>query len=213
MRPRRGLVGGRYSPFAYVEDADLWRPYEPTDPEAPAALLRALRAAGVEHEVRAHEPARHARHLAAIWGVPLPEAGRATLFYAPGARDAGDAPPHPAPPPSGPLPVPVLVLVPADRKIGAPRLRAFLGAAELRVLRADRGVGRVGWRGLPGEPGVLPAVPGLFRARLLVDSLVFERPRQVLALEPGRSLAVAPADYVRVTGAVTADVAGRTLLR
>jgi hypothetical protein len=200
-----------------VEVADLWRAYEPIDPEAPAALLRAVRAAGVEHEVRTHEPARHARHLAAIWGVPLPEAGRATLFYAPGARHAGGAAPPPGPPPGPPpdgaLAVPVLVLVPADRKIGAPRLRDFLGAAELRVLRADRGVGRVGWRGLPGEPGALPAVPGLFRARLLVDPLVFERPRLVLTLEPGRSLAIAPADYVRLTGGVTADVAGRTLLR
>ena len=194
-----------------MTDAERWLPYAALDLAAPAALLRAVRAAGVAHEVRTHEPARHARHLAALWGVPLPEAGRATLFFAaPGAPDdAGGAPGEGG---TAPPRRPVLVLVPADRKIGAPRLRRRLAADELRVLRADRGVGRLGWAGLPGAPGALPAVPGLFFARALLDDLLFERPRVVLTLEPGRSLALSPGDYQRAAGAERVDVAGHTRL-
>jgi prolyl-tRNA editing enzyme YbaK/EbsC (Cys-tRNA(Pro) deacylase) len=180
-----------------VTDADRWLPFAPVDLAAPAALLRAVRDAGVAHEVRTHQPARHARHLAELWGLPLPEAGRATLFFAATA---------------GASQRPLLVLVPADRKIGAPRLRQRLGADELRVLRADRSVGRVGWAGLPGAPGALPAVPGLFYARGLIDEAVFERPRVVLTLEPGCSLALAPRDYQRLAGAERGDVSGRTRL-
>ena len=139
-------------------DAARWRVYQPVDPAAPAALRRRLTDAGEPYELRAHEPARHARHLAALWSLPLDEAIRATLFYA----SPQAAPPGPGSAPAD-VPAPVLVLVPADRKIAAPRLRELLGAAELRVLRADRGVGRVGWRGLPGAPGALPAVPGPLR--------------------------------------------------
>ena len=117
-------------------------------PSALADFLGALADAGIPHEVRAHEPARHARHLASIWGVPLHQAARATLFYA-----DGDA---------------VLAVVPADRKVAAPRLRTLLGVADLRVLRGDRGVGRAGWINLDGEPGALPAVPALYGARALV---------------------------------------------
>jgi hypothetical protein len=106
----------------------------------------------------------------------------------------------------------VLVLVPADRKIAAPRLRELLGAAELRVLRADRGIGRVGWRGLPGAPGALPAVPGLFGARLLVDALVLRQRRVVLALEPGRSLALSPRALLRPAGGQEVSTTGRTRL-
>lgn len=159
---------------------------------APTALLQSLAAAAVPYDIRRHDPARHARHLAAIWGIPLPEAGRATLF------DAGGAP--------------VLVLVPADRKVSAPRLRSVLGVTDLRVLRGDRGVGRTGWRGLPGEPGVLPAVPRLYGARCLVEELVLNRERLVVSLEAGRSVALLPADYVRVVGAATARFAGGTRL-
>jgi hypothetical protein len=188
-----------------VTDPERWLPYAALDFAAPATLLRAVQAAGVAHEVRTHEPARHARHLAALWGVPLPEAARATLFFA--GAGAPDGTGETEPPRR-----PVLVLVPADRKIGAPRLRRRLAADELRVLRADRGVGRLGWAGLPGAPGALPAVPGLFFARALVDDLVFERPRVVLTLEPGRSLALSPGDYQRAAGAERADVAGQTRL-
>src|SRR5919199_821088 len=100
-----------------------------------------VRGAGVPFELREHEHARHARHLASLWEADLHEAARATLLAADGAA--------------------VLAVVRADRKIGAPRLRALLGAADLRVLRGDRGVGRIGWQGLPPPPAALPAVPAL----------------------------------------------------
>jgi prolyl-tRNA editing enzyme YbaK/EbsC (Cys-tRNA(Pro) deacylase) len=158
--------------------------------EAIGAFLSALD--GLAHTVREHEPARHARHLASIWSVSLPEAGRATLF------DAGGRP--------------VLVLVPADRKVAAPRLRQLLDVEELRVLRGDRGVGRIGWRGLPGEPGALPAVPAVFRAGILVERLVLAQPRLVVAVAPGCSVSLSPADDLRVTGAETVSLAGRTRL-
>jgi prolyl-tRNA editing enzyme YbaK/EbsC (Cys-tRNA(Pro) deacylase) len=162
------------------------------DLAAVEGLLARIAAAGVRHELRQHEPARHARHLAAIWGVPLHQAGRATLFYADGA--------------------PVLAVVPADRKVSAPRLRAVLGASELRVLRGDRGVGRLGWRGLPGEAGVLPAVPGLYRARCLIEVRLLEEARLVFAVSVDRSVAMAAADYRLVTGAVGARLIGVTRL-
>ena len=161
-------------------------------PPAAAQFLRDLAAGGAPHELRTHEPARHARHLASIWGVPLGQVGRATLFYADGES--------------------VLVLVPADRKVGAPRLRDLTGAADLRVLRGDRGVGRVGWAGLDGDPGALPAVPVLYGARCLVERLVLEHGRLVIPLAPGQSVALAPSDYVRLTGARVGRVAGTTRL-
>ena len=162
------------------------------DPAAANRLLQALQQQGVAFTLRTHEPPRHARHLAALWPIPLQEAGRATLLAADGA--------------------PLLVVVPADRKIGAPRLRTFLGAADLRVLRGDRGVGRVGWVGLPPPPGALPAVPAMFGARALVDELVFRSPQLVIAVDGTRSIALSPADYQRVAGAETARFAGTTRL-
>lgn len=147
---------------------------------------------GVPHAVRAHAPLRHARHLAQVWGVALAQAGRATLFGA----DAG----------------PVLALVPADRKVSAPRLRGLLGATDLRVLRGDRGVGRVGWAGLAGEPGALPAVPEMYDAECWVDERVLTLTQIVVTVEPTRSVALAPADYVRLTDARVAAFTGRTRL-
>ena len=146
----------------------------------------------VPHELRRHEPARHARHLASLWNIHLAEAGRATLFYADGAA--------------------VLVLVPADRKISAPTLRTLLGAVELRVLRADRGVGRVGWTNLNGPPGALPALPALFNAIILVDELALTPPRIVLSIDSGSSVALPPQDYIKLVNAEVVQVAGRTKL-
>ena len=106
----------------------------------------------------------------------------------------------------------MLVLVPADRKIAAPRLRELPGVAELRVLRADRGVGRVGWRGAPRGARALPAVPALFGAHLLVDVLVLRHRRVVLTLEPGRSLALSPRALLRLAGGQEVSTTGRTRL-
>ena len=161
-------------------------------PEAEASFLAALREAAVLHEVREHEPPRHARPLAALWAAALPEAGRATLFYADGEA--------------------VLGLVPADRKVSAPRLRLVLGRSDLRVLRADRGAGRIGWRGLPEPPGALPGLPAFYAARGYVDERVLDLPRVIVALTGGRSVALAPGDYVRLTGATVASFTGTTRL-
>ena len=165
-------------------------PFLTVDAGAPARFLAAL--PSVPHELRHHEPARHARHLASLWNVHLAEAGRATLFYADSA--------------------PTLVLVPADRKISAPTLRTLLGAEELRVLRADRGVGRIGWTNLNGPPGALPALPALFTATMLVDELALAPQRLVLSIDAGCSVALAPADYITLVTARVVNVAGRTEL-
>ncbi len=162
------------------------------DYRAVERLRAALDRLGAAYEVRTHEPARHARHLAALWGVALHEAGRATLLQ---ADDQA-----------------ILALVPADRKIGAPRLRALLGAQVLRVLRGDRGVGRVGWADLPAPPGALPAVPEAYHARCYVDKLVLAIPRLVIALDVGRSMALSPQAFVQATGATVACFAGTTRL-
>ncbi len=162
------------------------------DGSAIERLLECARQDGVAIEIRTHEPARHARHLAALWGAALSETGRATLFYADGSA--------------------VLGVVPAGRKVSAPVLRAVLGVEDLRVLRADRGVGRLGWRNLPGEPGALPAIPALYGARCYVDERVMELSAIVLALDPDRSLRIAPADYARLVGATVARFSGTTRL-
>lgn len=142
--------------------------------------------------MREHEPARHARHLASLWGAALPEAGRATLFYGDGKA--------------------VLVVVPADRKVSAPVLRELLGAHELRVLRGDGGVGRLGWHGLEGALGALPAVPALYGAPLYVDERVLTQRRLIVALTHGRSIELAPLDYVRLAGGTVAQFTGLTRL-
>ena len=165
-------------------------PFEAVDAGATARFLASL--PSVPHELRRHEPVRHARHLASLWNVHLAEAGRATLFYADGAA--------------------VLVLVPADRKISAPTLRSLLAAEELRVLRADRGVGRVGWTNLNGPPGALPALPALFTATMLIDALALAPQRLVLSIDAGLSVALAPADYITLVAARPVKVAGRTKL-
>ena len=161
-------------------------------PDAAAALLVALCRLGIPHVVREHEAARHARHLASIWEVALDAAARATLFQADDHV--------------------VLVVVPADRKVSAPVLREALGASFLRVLRGDRGVGRLGWVGLPGAPGPLPALPAAFAAACLVDEVVLASPRLIISLEPTRSLALPPDDYVRVAHATLGRFVGATRL-
>jgi prolyl-tRNA editing enzyme YbaK/EbsC (Cys-tRNA(Pro) deacylase) len=162
------------------------------DLAAAERLLQALAERRAEFSLREHEPPRHARHLAALWQVPLHEAGRATLLVADGE--------------------PLLAVVPADRKIGAPRLRSLLGATDLRVLRGDRGVGRIGWEGLPAPAGALPAVPAIFGARGLLDELALRSPRLVIALDGTRSIALAPAEYLRAAGVAPARFAGTTRL-
>ena len=173
-----------------MEPSTQFAQFVPVDSSATDRFLASL--TSVPHELRRHEPARHARHLAALWNVPLAETGRATLFLADGAA--------------------VLVLVPANRKISAPALRALLGAADLRVLRADRGVGRVGWAGLPGSPAALPAIPALFGAEMFIDELALDPPRIVLPIDAERSVGIAPADYVSLVDARHVSIAGRTKL-
>jgi hypothetical protein len=156
------------------------------------AFLTRLRERHAPFDCRTHAPARHARHLAQLWGVPLHAAGRATLLMA----DMR----------------PVLALVPADRKISAQRIRPLLHAGDLRVLRGDRGVGRLGWRDLPGPPGALPAVPGVFAAASWVDTEVLEIPALVVALDGTRSLRLRPQDYVAACHSHVESFIGTTRL-
>lgn len=162
-------------------------------------FLGRLLACGAAHVARPHEPVRHARDLAARWEAHLWEAGRATLF---GVRQAG----HEAG-------AAVLCVVPADRKISAPRLRDVLDIDEVRVLRGDRGVGRLGWAGMAGDPGALPGVPAVYRALCLVDDRVMALERLIVALGGALSVALSPSDYVVMTGARVASFTGTTRLR
>ena len=162
------------------------------DEQAIALLVQELRRHCVALEMREHEPARHARHLAALWSLPLHLTGRATLFYADGRA--------------------ILALVPADRKVSAPRFRDVLDAKDLRVLRGDRGVGKLGWRDMAGNPGALPAVPGMFFAHCYVDARVCQEAQLAVALGEGQSMALDPRAYVEATGAHIASFTGTTRL-
>ena len=140
-----------------MTDADRWLPFAPVDLAAPAALLRAVREAGVAHEVRTRRGPDTPGTWPSCGACPCRgRAGDALLRHRRGTA-ASAARPRPRRP-----------------RIGAPRLRQRLGADNCRVLRADRGVGASGWGGLPGAPGALPAVPGLFYARGLIDDAVFD---------------------------------------
>ena len=214
--PRRRNLGspGRILPVKGLQmaggearDVQVWQALraarERPDPRDPAtsvgpldqsreAFLAWVRAAGEPHVVREHPPVRHARHLAASWGMALGDAVRATLFDADGAT--------------------VLVAVPADRKIDAPRLRVALGVARVAVLRADRGVGRLGWVNLPGDPGALPGLPGPFGAHLFVDPEVLDRDEVVVAFSPTSSVRVGPGAYLAATGGTRLACVGITRL-
>jgi prolyl-tRNA editing enzyme YbaK/EbsC (Cys-tRNA(Pro) deacylase) len=188
-------------------DAAIWnalraaRPRPgPTDPVAALGslenardtFLTTLRDAGEAHQVRHYGGVRHARHLASLWGRPLTSTVRATLFDAEGAC--------------------VLVAVPADRKIEAPRLRKVLGVAQLVVLRADRGVGRLGWVNLPGNPGTVPGLPQPFGARLIVEGELLALEDVVVPLTPTTSVRVTPVAYLTAVGGEAVQCVGRTRL-
>lgn len=161
------------------------------DPSAVDRFLARLDERHLVYELREHEPPRHARHLAALWHAPLHQAGRATLFCADGQS--------------------VLAVVAADRKVSAPLFRSVQQVVEVRVLRADRGVGRLGWTGMGGEPGALPAVPELFGARGVVDHTVAAE-RVILSLGGTRSIALRRADYAAAVGAAVLRFTGATRL-
>lgn len=159
---------------------------------AVARLLDLMASRHIEFETRTHHEARHARHLASMWGVALSATVRATLM----AMDGN----------------PVLVAVPADRKIDAPGVRARMGAVAIVVLRGDRGVGRSGWEGMEGPPGALPCLPEMFGASLMIDPELTGLGRIVIGLGGGQSIRCDGTRFAEECAATVIRCVGRTRL-
>ncbi len=155
-------------------------------------LLDLISTSHIDFETRSHPEPRHARHLASIWEVGLSATVRATLMSMDGR--------------------PVLVAVPADRKIDALGVRVRTGASTISVLRGDRGVGRVGWEGMEGQPGALPCVPEMFGASLLIDPEVTDAGPIVVGLGGGQSLRCDGVQFAEALGATVIRCVGRTRL-
>ncbi|HAH15762.1 MAG TPA: hypothetical protein DCL45_06980, partial [Chloroflexi bacterium] len=155
-------------------------------------LLDLVSTSRIDFETRSHPEPRHARHLASIWEVGLSATVRATLMSMDGR--------------------PVLVAVPADRKIDALGVRARTGASTISVLRGDRGVGRVGWEGMEGQPGALPCVPEMFGASLLIDPELTDAGPIVVGLGGGQSLRCDGMQFAEALGARVIRCVGRTRL-
>lgn len=155
--------------------------------ETPAT--RALAASGIAYELTEHGPVSSLDEAAAARGVE-PAQILKTLVV----RRADDDF--------------VLVLVPGDRQISWPKLRALLGVSRLSLPDKDIAREATGYeRGTITPFGSLPSPSGE-PWPVIADALVASRPGPVSigAGAPGLAATVEPADLVATLGAKVADV-------
>lgn len=155
-------------------------------PETPA--LAALAAAGVPHAPAVHGPVRSLEEAAAVRGLE-PRQVLKTIVVRRGDDDF------------------LLVLVPGDRQISWPKLRALLGVSRLSMPDADAAREATGYeRGTITPFGAAPGPAGPWP--VIADALIAGRdePVSIGGGAHGVSATLLPADLIAATGARVADV-------
>lgn len=144
--------------------------------------LAALDSAGLEHRVLRYGMVRSAQEAAAARGVELADVVK-TIVVRRGADDY------------------VFVLIPGDRVISWPKLRALLGVSRLSLPDADTAYAATGYeRGTITPFGSTTAWPVVADARLAGRAITLG------SGEHGVAIAVAADDALAALGATVADV-------
>lgn len=147
-----------------------------------AAALEALEAAGVSHRVIRHGPVRSLREAAAARGVEPVDVVKTLVV-----RRAEDDY--------------LFVLVPGDRTISWPKLRALLGVSRLSMPDAAAARAATGY-----ERGTITPFGSSRAWPVVADERIAGRHITLGAGEHGVAVAVAADDVVRALGATLADV-------
>ena len=162
-------------------------PDSPGTPDTPAT--RALAASGVPHRVTAHGRVNSLEEAAVARGI-APRQIIKTIVVRRADNDF------------------LLVLVPGDRQISWPKLRALLGVARLSMPDAELAKQATGYeRGTITPFGALPG-PGGEPWPVIADALLVDRGEEVNigGGAHGVSASLTPEDLVAATGASVADV-------
>jgi Cys-tRNA(Pro)/Cys-tRNA(Cys) deacylase len=148
----------------------------------PGPALAAVTAAGIDHRVLTHGPVRSVAEAAAVQGVEIRDLVK-TIVVRRGADDY------------------VFVLVPGDRSISWPKLRALLGVNRLSLPDADTARDATGYeRGTITPFGATTAWPVVADAQLAGNEITLGGGAH------GVAVAVAADDAIRVLNATVADV-------
>ncbi|MET0712045.1 MAG: YbaK/EbsC family protein [Jiangellaceae bacterium] len=144
--------------------------------------LDALAAAGITFEIVRHGPVRNLAEAAAARGVE-PAAVVKTIVVRRGEDDF------------------LFVLVPGDRTIGWPKLRALLGVSRLSMPDAATAKDVTGY-----ERGTITPFGSLRSWRVIADDRLRGRTVSIGAGAPGVAATVDGDELVRALGATVADV-------
>ena len=144
--------------------------------------VAALRALGVAHATSRHGPAGSLAEAAALRGLEPRDIVKTMVVR----RAAGD---H------------VFVLLPGDREISWPKLRAVLGVNRLSLPAAAEALEVTGYpRGTITPFGAARPLP------VVADAAIVGRPVSMGGGEPGLAIALAADDVIAVLGAAVADI-------
>ena len=150
--------------------------------EGEGRALGALTAYGIEHEVTRHGPVRSLEEAAAARGVRPGDIIKTLVV-----RRADDDF--------------LFVLVPGDREISWPKLRALLGVSRLSMPDAETARAATGY-----ERGTITPFGSTTAWPVIADATVTGRPISLGAGAHGVAATVAGDDAIRVLGAQVADV-------
>jgi Cys-tRNA(Pro)/Cys-tRNA(Cys) deacylase len=148
----------------------------------PGPALAAVTAAGLDHRVLTHGPVRSVAEAAAAQGVEVRDVVK-TIVVRRGADDY------------------VFVLVPGDRAISWPKLRALLGVNRLSLPDADTARDATGY-----ERGTITPFGSAKPWPVVADERIRGRTVSLGAGERGVAIAVAADDALAALGGSFADV-------